>query len=115
MLQGWFRGWHLLQAGKAVELNFHTKGELQRMKGGAGQPPLGRPAWGSCHLAPTFSGWLGFSLGVGCELLDIFHVIPRRPTSPRAVGLALAHLGPLLPCHVDPGSCDAPQVSLGLG
>ena len=77
--------------------------------GPTGQPPLGRPAWGLCHLAPTFSGWLGFSPGVGCELLGIFYVIPRP------VGMALAHLGPPLLCHVDPESCVAPQVGLGLG
>jgi len=34
-----------------------------------------------------------------------------RPASPRPVGLALAHLGPPLLCHVGPGSCDVPQVS----
>ena len=38
-----------------------------------------------------------------------------RPASPRPVGLALACLGPSLPCHIDPGSCDASQVCLGLG
>ena len=31
VLQGWLRSWCQLQAGKAVVLNFHTKGELQRM------------------------------------------------------------------------------------
>ena len=58
-------------------LNFHTKGELQRLPGGAGRPPLGWPAWGLRHLAPTFSGLLGSSSGVACELLGIFHVVPR--------------------------------------
>jgi len=67
----------------------------------------GRPAWGLRHLAPTFSGWLGSSPGVGGELLGIFHVVPGP------VGLALARLGPPLSCHVDPGSCDAPQVDSG--
>ena len=38
------------------------------MTGGAGQPPLGRPAWGLCHLVPTFSGWLGLFPGVGGKL-----------------------------------------------
>jgi len=38
-----------------------------------------------------------------------------RSASPRPVGLALAHLGPPLSCHVDPGSCDAPQAGLGHG
>ena len=31
VLQGRFRAWRRLQAGKAVVLNFHAKGELQRM------------------------------------------------------------------------------------
>ena len=79
------------------------------MTGGAGRPLLGRPAWGSFHLAPTFSGGLGFSPGVGYELLGIFHMIPRP------AGLALAHLGPPLLCHVDLGSCVALQVGLGIG
>ena len=35
------------------------------------------------------------------------------PASPRPVSLALAHLGPPLPCHVDPGTCDASQVDSG--
>jgi len=77
VLQGWFRAWHRLQAGKAVVFNFHAKGKLQRVIGGAGQPPLGWSAWGLLHLAPTFSRWLGFFLGVGCELLGILHVFPR--------------------------------------
>ena len=33
-----------LHAGKLVMLVFHAKGELQRPPGGAGRPPLGRPA-----------------------------------------------------------------------
>ena len=72
------------------------------MTGGAGLPHLGWSAWRLHHLAPTLSGWLGFFPGVGCELLGIFHMFPRP------VGLALAHLGPPLPCHVDPRSYDAP-------
>ena len=44
VLQGRFRAWRRLQAGKAIVLNFHAKGGLQRMTSGAGQPPLGRPA-----------------------------------------------------------------------
>ena len=46
--QGRYEAWRQLHAGKTVVLNFHTKGEHQRLIGGAGQPPLGRPAWG-CH------------------------------------------------------------------
>ena len=33
-----------LHAGKLVVLVFHAKGEHQRPPGGAGWPPLGRPA-----------------------------------------------------------------------
>ena len=33
-----------------------------------------------------------------------------RPASPRPVGLALAHFGPPMLCHIDQGSCVAPQV-----
>ena len=58
-------------------LNFHTKGELQRLPGGAGRPPLGQLAWGLRHLAPTFSGWLGSTPGAGGAMLSIFHVLPR--------------------------------------
>ena len=58
-------------------LSFHAKGGLQTLPGGAGQPPLGRPAWGLRHLAPTFSGWLGSSPGVGGEMLSIFHMLLR--------------------------------------
>ena len=63
--------------GKAVMLSVHAKGGLQTLLGEAGRPPLGRPAWGLRHLAPTFSGWLRSSPRVGCELLGIFHVLPR--------------------------------------
>ena len=61
----------------AVELNFHAKGGLQTLLGEAGRPPLGRPAWGLRHLAPTFSGWLGLFPGVGGQLPGIFHVLLR--------------------------------------
>ena len=70
--------------------------------------PAGWPGDRAIWHQPSFV-WLGFSPGVGCELLSIFHMIPRP------VGLALTHLGPPLLCHVDPGSCVAPQVGLGLG
>ena len=84
------------------------------MTGGAGRPPLGHLAWGLRHLVPTFYGWLGFSPGVGCELAFSMCFL-GRPASPRPVGLALAHHGPSLPCHIDPGSCDTPQVGLVFG
>ena len=41
--QGWYEAWRQLQAGKTVVLNFHAKGENQRLTGGAGQPLIGRP------------------------------------------------------------------------
>ena len=53
-------------------LIFHAKGGLQTLPGGAGRPPLGRPACGLRHLAPTFSGWLGLFPGVGGKLLRHF-------------------------------------------
>ena len=53
-------------------LSFHAKGGLQMLPGGASRPPLGRPAWGLRHLAPTFSGWLGLFLGVGGKLPQHF-------------------------------------------
>ena len=81
VLQGWFREWRRLQAGKVVVLNFHAMGELQRMTGGAGRPPLGRPAWGLRHLAPTFSGWLGFSPGVGLHCVASTHEVVGRLAS----------------------------------
>ena len=34
-----------------VVLSFHTKSQLERLPSGAGWPPLGRPVWGSCHVA----------------------------------------------------------------
>ena len=37
VLQGRFRAWRQLQAGKVVVLIFHAKGELQRMTSEAGQ------------------------------------------------------------------------------
>ena len=43
-----------LHVGKLVVLVFHAKGEHQRPLGGAGRPPLGRPAWGCSHLAIAF-------------------------------------------------------------
>ena len=33
-----------MDVGKVVDLVFHAKGEQQRLPGGAGRPPLGRPA-----------------------------------------------------------------------
>ena len=44
-----------LHAGKFVELVFHAKGEQQWLPSGAGQPPLGWPAWGCGHLATAFA------------------------------------------------------------
>ena len=44
LLYGRYWAERRLHAGKLVVLVFHTKGELQRPPGGAGWPPLGRPA-----------------------------------------------------------------------
>ena len=84
------------------------------MTGGADRPPLDQPAWGLRHLVPTFYEWLGFSPEVGCELAFSMCFL-GWPASPRPVSLALARLSSSLPCNVDPGSCDAPQVGSGLG
>ena len=46
---------------------------------------------------------------VSCSMFSTWFL--GRPTSPTPVGLVLAHLRLLLPCHVDLGSCDVPQVS----
>ena len=43
VLQGRYEAWSQLQVGKTVVLNFHAKGENQRLTGGAGQPLIGRP------------------------------------------------------------------------
>ena len=51
---------HQLYAVVVVLLNFHTKTELEMLQSGAGRPPLGRPAWGSRHLATDFlwTAWI---------------------------------------------------------
>ena len=54
LLYGQYWAEHQLHAGKLVMLVFHAKGEIQRPPGGAGQPLLGRPAWGCGHLATAF-------------------------------------------------------------
>ena len=43
-----------VEAGKAVELSFHAKTQPEGLPSGAGRPPLGRPAWGSRHVATDF-------------------------------------------------------------
>ena len=35
-------------------LNFHAKPGLETLQSGDGRPPLGRPAWGCCHVVATF-------------------------------------------------------------
>ena len=32
-------------------LSFHAKSQPEWLPSGAGRPPIGRPAWGSCHVA----------------------------------------------------------------
>ena len=58
-----------MEASVVGVLNFHAKPEVQRLQSGAGRP-RDRAIW----QRPS-SGWLGFSPGVGCELLGIFDVI----------------------------------------
>ena len=55
--QGRYEAWRQLHAGKVVVLNFHTKGEHQKMTCGAGRPPLGWPAWG-CRGFSTAPSWM---------------------------------------------------------
>ena len=57
LLYGRYCAERRLYAGKVVVLVFHAKGEHQRPPGGAGQPPLSRPAWGCSYLATAFE-WM---------------------------------------------------------
>ena len=61
LLHGWHWAERQLHVGKLVVLVFHAKGEHQRPPGGAGRPPLGRPAWGCGHLATAFEWTLWIS------------------------------------------------------
>ena len=82
-----------LHAGKLVVLVFHVKGEHQRLPGGAGRPPLGRPAWGCGHLATVFA-WTSLIISWGRYSLRGFDA-----RSARSDGLPLAQLGPPLLRH----------------
>ena len=54
-----------------------TEDELETLQSGAGQPPLGRPAWDFLHLAPTFSWTLPISSWCQCRLLGFYAEICR--------------------------------------
>ena len=89
-----------MHAGKFVELVFHAKGEQQRLPGGAGQPPLGRPAWGCGHVATAFA-WMPLMLSGGRCFWQFV-----QPTFSWASGSKKGraawlwwHLGPLLHRH----------------
>ena len=78
-----------LQAGTLVVLNFHTKLGLETLQSGVGWPPLGRPAWGSCHVATDLqtvaliTSWRWLAVG----LASVLQLLGR----PAWVGLPLAH------------------------
>ena len=84
-----------MYTGKFVELVFHAKGEQQRLPGGAGRPPLGRPT------SPRPSG-LGMwprghrlcrdaldPLRKSVAVVWLQAAVRGRPASPRPAGLAL--------------------------
>ena len=81
-------------------LCFHAKTQPEGLPSGAGRPPLGRPAWGSRHVATDF--WtvaLIFSWRWLVVALDPrVHVLGRSALG-RPAGLPLAPLGPLLHRH----------------
>ena len=76
-----------------VVLSFHAKSQPERLPSGAGRPPLGRPAWGSCHVATDLrtvaliTPWRRLTVGLAsvAQLLG-------RPALGRPAGLPLAHL-----------------------
>ena len=64
--------WHRLEAVVTIVLSFHAEPGLEWLQGGAGRPPLGRPAWGCGHLATTFSWMSVITLGSRCSLLGLY-------------------------------------------
>ena len=89
-------------------LNLHTKGELQRLPCGL----AGRLGDVATWRRPSLDGLdRPLESVVRCSAFSTWFL--GRPASPRPVDLALARLGLLLPCHVDPGSCDASQFGSG--
>jgi len=103
-----------MEASVVGELNFHSKPEVQRLQSGAGWPPL--PA--GLGIMPSGTNLLLDGLDsllesvVSCSVFSTWFL--GRLASLRPVGLALAHLGPLLLCHADQGLYVSPQIGLGL-
>jgi len=55
-------------------LSFHAKSQPERLPSGAGRPPLGRTAWGSCHVATDhqtvalITSWTRLAVGLASVL-----------------------------------------------
>ena len=55
-------------------LVFHAKAEPEWLPSGAGRPPIGRPAWGSCHVATDLqtvaliTSWRRLAVGLASVL-----------------------------------------------
>ena len=86
LLRGRYWAERQLHTGKTVNLVFHAKVELQRPPSGAGQPPLGRPAWGCDHLA-TVLVWTSLIISWGRYSLRGFNAHSARPAGLREAGL----------------------------
>ena len=77
-----------------VVLSFHAKSQPERLPSGASWPPLGWPAWGSCHVATDLqtvaliTSWRRLAVG----LTSVLQLL-GRPAWGRPSGLPLAHLG----------------------
>ena len=75
-------------------LNFHAKLGLETLQSGASGPPLGRSAWGSCHVATDLqtvaliTSWRWLAVGLASILQLLGRLAYGRPA-----GLPLAHLG----------------------
>ena len=78
----------------------------------AGLPSASQPGDVATRRRPSLDGLdRPLESVVSCSAFSTWFL--ARPATPRPVGLALARLGPPLPCHVDPGSCDASQIGSG--
>ena len=84
-----------MHAGKLVVLVFHAKGEHQRPPGGAGRPPICRPAWGVAIWPPPLSGRSGSRPEVGGGCVAPTEAV-RGPSSWLWLGSGLRRSGTLL-------------------
>ena len=85
----------------AVELNFHAKTQPEGLPSGAGRPPLGWQAWGSCHVATDF--WT-VALIFSWRRLVVAST-SRVHVLGRPAGLPLAYLGLLFCRSLTPHLC----------